>query len=77
MLQFVLQKSDNEDDDLTLMIDEAGLETLERVIHAARRTGHEHLIENDMGRASGLTNMGNPRAVKHVLVDWCGAETAP
>ena len=73
MLQFILNKSGSEDDDLTLMIDEAGFDTLLRVVEAARRTGHEHLIENERGRVSGLTNKGNPGALKHVLVDWCGA----
>lgn len=75
MLRFQLQKSATEDDDLTLLIDEAGLETLQRVIDVARATGHEHLIETE-GRVIGLTNSGDPLALKHVLVDWCGANSA-
>ena len=74
MLRFVLQKSDTEDDDLILMIDEAGLEALQSIIQQASRTGHEHLIENKMDRSS-LTNNGDPCALKHVLIDWFGANT--
>ncbi len=76
MLRFQLQKSMTEDDDLTLLIDEAGLETLMRLVHAAQQTGHEHLIETE-GRVAGLTNLDDPLALKHVLVDWCGVIRKP
>ena len=75
MLKFLLAKSDTEDDDLTLMIDEDGLTELVRIIEAARRTGHEHLIENETD-SSTLTNNGDPAALKHVLIDWCGPAKA-
>jgi|KBSSwiStaDraftv2_1062776.scaffolds.fasta_scaffold240906_1 hypothetical protein len=69
MLQFILSKSETEDDDLTLLLDEDGAETLLNLIHSAKRTGHEHLIENEF-LGEGLTNEGNPHALKHILIDW-------